>query len=310
MKKKIIIYCSFLLLFSFIVTYSTLKNSKYSAYYENYESESIFCEEYLNYSDDSRESYDRKYPGAYSSEKCEYITKSNEKPVSFFFVYESLLDSGILKFIVPLFIPIILLYPIIYRLSLELNSGYIKYYLLRKKYSHYIFHLFKTSYKYVIPILIMFVFFIIGSAIKSNYNFNPKIDIYLRFIEDSSLIFYNNKNNYIYYFIIIILNLLFYTNVGLIVLRNNNKNYLVSFIEAFLFIYLWWCFTFIIIGKLLYKFFGIMQEQINIMEIYRWHGISDGKIFLIVNVVFYLISLIIVLLMYRNKEKLIMKCEE
>ena len=69
------------------------------------------------------------------------------------------------------------------------------------------------------------------------------------------------------------------------------------------------CFTFIVIGVFVDKCFGIISEQINLFEIFTWHGITNPILFLIVNTIYYIISLVIVLLMYKNKEKIIMKCE-
>lgn len=310
MKKKIIKYWLLVIFSCLFLAYISINSFNYNTYIETYESNKKMCMEYLNLSDSDRDKYDKEYPGLYTISECNYIVNTNQKNVSFFFVYDKIFDSIIIKFVFPLFVPIVLLYPVIYRLSSELNSCFIKYYLLRRKYRDYIFHLIKTAYKNIMPILIIVLIFILGAAIKSDFNFNPKLDIYSKFIDDTSLLFYNDNINYIRYFAIIILNLLFYVNIGLIVLRNNNKNTIISFIESFLIIYIWWCFTFIVLGKFLNNNFGIMQEQINIMEIYRWHGILDGKIYLIINAIYYIISFAIVLLLYRNKEKLIMKCED
>lgn len=309
MRKKLKIYCIFVIAFAFLLAYFELKNSDYKSTIENFEFKKQSCAEYLNLSEEEKNKYDIKHPGLHSVESCEYITKSNEKPVSFFLIYENLYESSIIKFIFPLFVPIILLFPIVYELSLELNSSYIKYFSLRKKYKYYILHLFKSSYKYLLPILIILIMFIIGCAIKSNFNFNPKFDLYLYLVDESSLLFLNNKINYIIYFAVIIFNLLSYINIALIVLRSNNRNFLISYVETFVLIYVWWCITFIIVGNLLSKYMGIASEEVNIMEIYRWHGIENGNTFLIANVIYYVISLIIVLLMYKNKEKTIIKCE-
>lgn len=268
------------------------------------------CNYYLSLSKESMDEYNKKYPGAFSIDECKYIIDSNNKPASFFLVFDRTLTSGIIRFIIPFFVPLILLYPVIYRLSLEFEDDFIKSFLQRKSYKSYILHLFKVSYKYRFLILVILMFIIFGSMIISKFNFNPLLDIYLKYIGDVSMLFYSNSFNYIIYFVIIILNLLLYINIALIVLRYNNKNFLISYAESFLVIYLWWCFTFIIVGKFLKKYMNILSEHVNILEIYTWHGITNPYPFLIINIIYYLVSLFLVLLVYKNKEKFIIKCEE
>lgn len=309
MINKIRGYWIFLILVCLFATISIVKFSSFSAYEESFKHRQESCTTYLNFTDAEREKFEAKTPGLLSIPECEYLVNTTEKPVSFFLVYDNIFESTLMKFIFPLFLPVFLLYPVVYRISQELKSGYVKYFLLRKNYKQYVLHLIKTSYKQILPVIAILLIFALGSMIKSDFNFNPTIDVYTNHIDVSTLLFYNDHTNYIIYGAIVIFNLLFYVNVSLIVLRNNNKNTLVAFVESFLIIYLWWCFTFIILGRFLSNF-GISGEQINIMEIYTWSGIENSKVFLISNAIFYVISLLIVLLSYKNKEKLIMKCED
>lgn len=311
MKKKLFIYFSFIILFCIIGNYAYLSTDSNTpeAIHASVEATKNDCKEYLNFSDNQREQFDLKYINLYTIEKCDYIVNSNDKSNSFFLIFESMINSSIFQFIFPFFIPILLLYPIILKLSAELRSNYPKYFFLRKTYNQYIFHLFKKSYKYIFVILFILCYLIIYSAVKSNFNFNPRYDIAMGFISSDSMMFYNNSINYVIYFVVIILNLFSYINIALIILRQNNKNFLITYIESFLAIYLWWCITFIVIGKITTKMFNVSNESINILEIYTWNGITDANIFLIVNIIFYVFTLIVTLLAYKNKEKFIIKCE-
>ena len=69
------------------------------------------------------------------------------------------------------------------------------------------------------------------------------------------------------------------------------------------------CEFFVFVGVFLQNVFGINAESVNVFEIYTWINITNPSLFLIVNLVYYLISLIFVYLSYKNKEKIIMLCE-
>ncbi len=268
------------------------------------------CNRYLKLDDIDRKEYDEENPGSYTIQECEYIIDKNNKPISFFLLYQNVFNNGIVGFIFPLLVPVILMYPIIYGLLAEYENGFIKYYLQRKKYSKYVIHLFRDSYKYIFIIAIMLLMLFLGSVFLSSFRFNPTMDIYLLYISDGALLFYNNFGNCIIYIIVILLNLLTYINLILLTLRFCKRNFLITFVESFLVIYLYWCFTFIIVGNLLNKYFGIWPEHVNLLEIYTWNQIVNPRLFLVFNIICYLCTLVLVLLSYKNKEKFILRCEE
>ena len=302
MKKRIRIYYIVLAILCLVSTIIFL--CKNVSGYNDYKYEINECNKYLGL-EVKQSNYDTN---DYDIERCKYILNDNEKPYSFFLAFEQFIETGIFKFIFPFFVSIIIFIPLVYKLSLELDSNYIKYYLLRKKYKSYVFDLIKKAYKNIFVILLMLSLLIIVSLIKSSFNISPRLDIYLFYLSQEALLF-ENPINCVIYVVIIILNLLIYANIALMVLRNNHKNYLISLTECFLVTYMYLCFTFIVIGVFVDKYFGIISEQINLFEIFTWHVITNPILFLIVNTIYYIISLVIVLLMYKNKEKIIMKCE-
>ncbi len=203
--------------------------------------------------------------------------------------------------IFPLLIPIILLYPVIYNLNEKTKKDYKTKYLKKNNYKQYIANLFNSSYKYIFIVLLMLFIIILYSAIKSNFNFNPKFDIAMSTIGEEALLFYNNPINYLVYIIIIVLNLLSYINIAIIVQKDNKRKPPVQYIESVLIVFLWWILSFVILGNLSDIIFNITSESINLLEIYTWHGITNSGIYLLVNLLFYIITLIITLLIYEKE---------
>ncbi len=304
MKKKIHTYYIVLGILCVFATIMFLSTN--TSIYKDYDYEKIKCSEYVKL--DGVERKNNSDYEDFNDEMCKIVLDKNESPYSFFLAFRQFIEGGIFQFIFPFFVSIIIFIPLVYKLSLELDSNYIKYYLLREKYKCYVFDLIKKAYKYIFIILLMLLLIIIVSLIKSNFNMDARLDVYLMYLSEEAL-FFENPINYIIYIVIVILNLLVYSNIALIVLRNNHKNYLISLTECFLVTYMYLCFTFIVIGSQTSVYLGIIPEQINLFEIFTWTQITNPLLFLIVNIIYYIISLFVVLLMYKNKEKIIMKCE-
>lgn len=156
MKKNIKKYCLIVIIAFFIICFFSFINFPYKAF-SNIDGEIEACNKYLKLDDYDRNEYDKENPGSYTIEKCEYIVSGEGKPISFFDVFDDIIHNFIIGRVFPLLIPVVLMYPIVYSIISEFENGYIKYYLQRNKYSKYIIHLFKDSYKYIwIPIVISY----------------------------------------------------------------------------------------------------------------------------------------------------------
>lgn len=239
---------------------------------------------------------------------CNEIVKNNVKSGSFFVFYDKLINNNISIIIFPFFVPLLIIFPLIYKISKEFRSKYIKNYLQRNTYKSYLKHLFKESYKYIFIIpIILFLYFLIAVFI-SKFNFNPTVDIGLSYLSTKLSTLYNNWLFYLFYIVIIILNLGLYINISLIILSRNKKFFL-SFAESFLIVYLLWCFSFIAVGLFFQNNFGIFAEEFNLLDIYNWSSITNMYVFIITNIIYYLISFIILIYRYKDKEKLIIMCE-
>lgn len=262
-----------------------------------------------------------KYKNANLEEKKEIekdITFDNEictalineyKPGSFYLYYNYLLRNGVSSFVFPFFIPLMVIFPIIYKLSEEFRSKYIKNYLQRNEYNEYIKSIIKRSYKYILIVPILLLSFAVVASICSKLNFDPRYDIAFSRLSSEIGTYYNKPFFYISYILIILFNMGIYINIGLIILRKN-KNFFVALIESFVAIYVFLCFTFIIIGIGIQKIFNISAESINLLEIYTWSNISNIGLYLLVNIVYFVVSFILVIIVYKNKEKFIKECEK
>ena len=262
-----------------------------------------------------------KYKNANLEEKKELekdITFDNEictalineyKPGSFYLYYNYLLRNGVSSFVFPFFIPLMVIFPIVYKLSEEFRSKYIKNYLQRNEYNEYIKSIIKRSYKYILIVPILLLSFAVVASICSKLNFDPRYDIAFSRLSSEIGTYYNKPFFYISYILIILFNMGIYINIGLIILRKN-KNFFVALIESFVAIYVFLCFTFIIIGIGIQKIFNISAESINLLEIYTWSNISNIGLYLLVNIVYFVVSFILVIIVYKNKEKFIKECEK
>ena len=308
-KYMLIIYFICIMLFCLI----GIRIFNFSDNLEVYKSPSVAykegCEYYLLNDIESNKEFiynDRNYQ--LNDEMCYYIIDNYNKVGSFFLYYDKIISSSIFSFLFPMFVPVFVLIPVIYVLSKEFDSSYILYFLQRKSYKKYILHLFKESYKYFFPIFLI-LFFVILCALKlSNGVFDPRMDIYRSFTGEHSLLFFDNITNCIIYFVIILFNVLTFINFGLISI-SHNKNFYIALIESFLISFLFNCFIFIFVGLTLQTKFGIIAESINVFEIFRWHNITNPKLFLVINIIYYLVSLFFVYLSYRKKERIIKLCE-
>lgn len=262
-----------------------------------------------------------KYKNANLEEKKEIekdITFDNEictalineyKPGSFYLYYNYLLRNGVSSFIFPFFIPLMVIFPIVYKLSEEFRSKYIKNYLQRNEYNEYIKSIIKRSYKYILIVPILLLSFAVVASICSKLNFDPRYDIAFSRLSSEIGTYYNKPFFYISYILIILFNMGIYINIGLIILRKN-KNFFVALIESFVAIYVFLCFTFIIIGIGIQKIFNISAESINLLEIYTWSNISNIGLYLLVNIIYFVISFALVIMSYKNKENFIKECEK
>lgn len=266
------------------------------------------CKNFLSTSDEEERKkiiLDYPYLETYP-EICEAYASYDAPPDSAYNTFSEFLYEE--NYLFPFFIPIIVLFPFMYIIARELKSKMVKNYCLRKSYKEYIGHIFKTAYKniYIIPCVILITFLI--SYIISGGNLNPSTDIGLHYALPN-LTFINNPIFPILYLITLVLGMGLYINIGLIVL-SRNKNFVVSLLESELAIFLVWCFCSIFCGAGAKSIFGINPDNFNLLSLYDWSNVDNMYLYFIVNLIMFLITLILALYAYKDKEKIICMCEK
>lgn len=266
------------------------------------------CQTFLNSSEKEKATLKVEYSEAFdlSDETCNEIVKYDVSPASVFYLYENTISSRIISIFIPFFIPIIIIFPYIYIITKKLRSNEIKNYLLRDNFENYRKRLFKIAYSniLIVPLLLLLIFII--SLIISK-NVNPTADVNFLLVQPKIIDNYNNPMFYLLYSLIIFLNIGLYNNIALIVM-SKNKNFLISFIESFLLIYLVWCISEILFGNIL-NLFQISSHNASLLEMYKWAGIDNMLVYFIVNTFWFILSLLIMIICYKNKEKIIKMCE-
>jgi len=309
-KLKIIFIIIIAMLFifssvSFLIYEDGYRNMNMSKEYFN------FCKKYLNSSREEKEKLELTYGEIYglTNEDCIDITKYDVPSNSAFYIYLHIIENGISSIVIPFFIPAIIIFPYVYIITKKFRSGEIKNYLLRDNYKNYIKRIFKISYSniMILPLILIVIFLFCCFLTK---NINPLADIHSMTLDPNIAIFNNYKNPiyYIIYILIVILNVGMYNNVALII-TSKNKNFLSSYIESFLIIYIIWCISEIIIGNAFQKFFNIGAGNFSLLNIYKWSSVNNITAYLIINLTWYILTLIISIHCYKNKEKIVEMCE-
>ena len=109
--------------------------------------------------------------------------------------------------------------------------------------------------------------------------------------------------------IIIVLNFGFYTNIGLFVL-SKKKNFVIALIESFLLIYFIWIINELFICNLLGNLFNVNALNFSLLNIYTWNSITRIDIIFMFNLCVYIITLVLAIMSYKDKEKFIQNCEK
>ncbi len=291
-----------LLFICFFCTWYYLENGK-----DKMEDQELYysvCKEY-------NESYNKdeiinKYSGIVNFEYLQCGLYTNKTHTAYFIYSYILFNNFLAPSIIPFYIPIIIIFPFMYKLTKEFRNKYIKNYLQRKSYKDYIKRIIGIAYKelFFVPVLFLLVF--IFSIFLSKFNLDPYGEPNLYLSISKRLL---TKDYFVLFYA---LNMLFqfayYINTGLLVL-SNNKNTIISIVKAFLIIYIMWFVNEIFICTNLSKIFNINLLHFSMLNIYKWSSITSIKAFTLYNLAFFLISFILVIISYKNKDRIMQMIE-
>ena len=121
------------------------------------------CNEYINATKEEQIQIIQKYSKqnfSLENNECEKIVSFKYPSPSAIKVFKNILiDNNFSSLLFPYFVPILILFPFIYKLSKEFKSEQIKNYILRDSYKNYIKKIFKQAYSniWLVPVLICIV---------------------------------------------------------------------------------------------------------------------------------------------------------
>lgn len=191
-----------------------------------------------------------------------------------------------------------------------LKNKYIINALTRESYVSFLKQFFKKAYRFIwiLPLLAIIIFTFCG--------FNTTFDTGYAIYNKSSIWTSSLINHPFWFMFIYIINLVMYSityvNISLIVARKQHR-YVLTVILAFLLFLGIELFLEIVVNILICNI--ILHEYnigvvINIMNLFTFNDILGIDMLLLFTILVTIISTIIVILLYRNKEKLVISCEK
>ena len=190
-----------------------------------------------------------------------------------------------------------------YEISKRFKTGEIRNRLTRESYNNYIKDVFKSTYKSVIlwPLITIYVL-VFSYLISGTFTVSTETIAFTKEILSHPVLFIFS------YLINTILMSIFYINIGLFLVPEN-RNYLVTVIEtAMVYFGITLTNTFFIISFVL-KNIKNAENYFDFFDMYTYHDRELIPFNLLCLAVAF-ISLLVVYLKYRNKEKIVIKLEK
>lgn len=217
--------------------------------------------------------------------------------------FNEILNDSEYSFIYFLAVPFLIIMSSMYEISKRFKSGEIKNRLTRESYNNYIKDVFKSSYKSILlwPLITIYVL-VFSYMISGTFEVSAETIAFTKEILSHPALFIFS------YLLNTILMSIFYINIGLILVPEN-RNYLVTVIETIMVYYgITLTNTFFIISFVL-KDFKDSEKYFDFFDMYTY---NDRELipFNLLCLGVSLISLLLVYLKYKNKEKIIIKLEK
>lgn len=217
--------------------------------------------------------------------------------------FNEILNDSEYSFIYFLAVPFLIIMSSMYEISKRFKSGEIKNRLTRESYNNYIKDVFKSSYKSILlwPLITIYVL-VFSYMISGTFEVSAETIAFTKEILSHPALFIFS------YLLNTILMSIFYINIGLILVPEN-RNYLVTVIETIMVYYgITLTNTFFIISFVL-KDFKDSEKYFDFFDMYTY---NDRELipFNLLCLGVLLISLLLVYLKYKNKEKILIKLEK
>lgn len=207
----------------------------------------------------------------------------------------------------PYIVPLLIMFAVIADNYKQFKYNVIKEKIQRQNYKSYLKKLFLSSYKYciILPIVYIMVFLLC---------YNLSGHFYYRGLGDNVTYSLQALRHFGIFFSIMLLNGVFHTilwaNISLINLRKF-KNLLITFISSvFTFISLE-LFNEIVMQKLICgKILNFNGAGFNLLDIFVYEEHANMYSIILISLFYTLVSVLIVYLFYKNKEKLVIDCDK
>lgn len=231
--------------------------------------------------------------------KDEYGSLSDDTYMTMFTIFRLNNSPMPIIFIMPIFIMFIS----IWDNQKEINSNHLKNYLTRKSYKQYLKKFFKSAYKvfWILPCYVFYVF-LLSYIISGHFNYGLSAGTGLATYGIQYL------KLGILFVVLMALNVaihsLIYANLSMICAKKN-KNILLTLLESYI---LWIVIEIVgeVVNSDLIKF-GILDIKyssiFNIVDLYSYFSRGNIWLTLLISLGYFLISLVIAILVYKNKEK-------
>ena len=232
------------------------------------------------------------------------INENEEKPKrDTLTTFNEILNDSEYSFIYFLAVPFLIIMSSMYEISKRFKSGEIRNRLTRESYNNYIKDVFKSTYKSVIlwPLITIYVL-VFSYLISGTFTVSTETIAFTKEILSHPVLFIFS------YLINTILMSIFYINIGLFLVPEN-RSYLVTVIEtAMVYFGITLTNTFFIISFVL-KNIKNAENYFDFFDMYTYHDRELIPFNLLCLAVAF-ISLLVVYLKYRNKEKIVIKLEK
>lgn len=227
-------------------------------------------------------------------------------------VFFDLLGNYSLRYL-QIIAPIFIISMAIWNFHKELKSEYYKNILTRIQYKKYMkIHIIKSlKYSFFLPIYLLFIF-LLAYLLSGHFNLNATMEAYPGYLLiDNKYLNYFSTFSFVYIFNLI-LHSIFWINLGFI-MSKNSKNILITLISSFL------CYIAIFIvseifigGFLLSKLFGISNAMnyLNLANIWVYSDVDNIFVMLFYGLFLVIISFLVLVSVFKNKEGVIIENEK
>lgn len=216
--------------------------------------------------------------------------------------------------LIQLIAPIIVILLASYCFYREYSTGFYKNKLLRMSYKDYLKYIFQKTYRsiWILPAFITIIF-ICSFIISGHFNLESTLSYWPENYIPVSISVIKNFSTFIIIFVLnIILNSLFYASLAIIPIKKSN-NYIVSVISSYLLFIFCDIFLEVLVGILILEKFAHISHASSLLSLFScwvYDGIPNIPLYIIYCILLALISFLITVYIYHNKEEVIIESEK